>query len=452
MVTTTDRRTTLSRVTLVGDRRRIDMLLPAEEPVGELLPDVLRMLGDSTSRQPMLRRLVLADGTVLAQDDTLASAGVPDGAVVRLVREHETPAAPVVHDVTDETADDLDVRGWRWGARARAWTAGGATILLGLVAAVCACTWFGAGAVVPLTLCAAAAMVAGAPLARWGSREVGTVLVLLGGALGAFTAWTVSASAPEARLGAVGLAATVTLVVLGMCTSLGRGGLVGGGAVAIVGCCWELGWVLTDGSRVGVVLGVFSVLALGYLPRLALMGAGLTRLDDRHSGGASVSRHRVDLALAASHRGLALATVVIAVSAVLAGHTALETPTVWTVIGTALLAVVLFSRARAFPLAVEVVVLQAAAAVLVVRLLILWAGFGAGISTPTGSAAPAALPLLALAAGALLPLGALAVHPPDHVRVRLRRIVNLVEAFSVVALIPVAIGAFGVYGRLLNTF
>jgi len=452
MVTTTGRRTTLSRVTLVGDRRRIDMLLPAEEPIGELLPDVLQMLGDKVSRQPMLRRLVLADGSVLAQDDTLASAGVPDGAVVRLVRAPETPAAPVVHDVTDETAEDLDVRGWRWGARARAWTAGGATILLGLTAAVFACLWFGEDAVVPLTVCAAAAMAAGAPLARWGSRELGTVLVLLGGALGTFTAWTVSEDAPELRLGAIGLAVTVTLVLLGTCTSVGRGGLVGGGAVAIAVGCWELGWLLTDGYETGVVLGGISVLALGYLPRLALMSAGLTRLDDRHSGGASVSRHRVDLALAAAHRGLALATVVIAVSAAAAGDMALDTPTVWTVIETSLFAVVLFSRARAFPLAVEVVVLQAAAAVLVVRLLVLWAESGSGSGSGELPASAAALPLAALAVVALLPLSALVIRPPDHVRVRLRRIVNLVESLSVVVLIPVAIGAFGVYGRLLNTF
>ena len=36
-------------------------------------------------------------------------------------------------------------------------------------------------------------------------------------------------------------------------------------------------------------------------------------------------------------------------------------------------------------------------------------------------------------------------HPPE-------RLVNLVESVSVVALIPVALGAFGVYSRLLHTF
>ncbi|NED84780.1 hypothetical protein G3I76_32380, partial [Streptomyces sp. SID11233] len=34
----------LSRVTLVGERRRADLVLPAGEPVGVLLPEILRVL------------------------------------------------------------------------------------------------------------------------------------------------------------------------------------------------------------------------------------------------------------------------------------------------------------------------------------------------------------------------------------------------------------------------
>lgn len=35
----------LSRVTLVGRRRRVDLVLPSDEPVGRFLPDVLELLG-----------------------------------------------------------------------------------------------------------------------------------------------------------------------------------------------------------------------------------------------------------------------------------------------------------------------------------------------------------------------------------------------------------------------
>ncbi|MDK1472961.1 type VII secretion integral membrane protein EccD [Streptomyces sp. 549] len=446
MVTSAGQRTGLSRVTLVGDRRRIDLVLPADEPVGELLPDILRMLGDRVAAKPMLRRLVTPDGSVLAQDDTLASANIADGAVLRLVREQETPAAPVVHDVTDEVAEDLDVRGWRWGERTRVWTAGTASVLLALVTAVCARLWLDAGAVAAGTVAVAAvAAASGALAARLRRRELGTALLLLGGALGVLGGWTITDSA-SARLAAVGLAVTLVLVLLGLCTAVGRGGLVGAAAVVASVGGWELARALTAPERAAVAVGVASVLALGVLPRLALMGAGLTRLDDQRAGGASVSRHRVDLALSATHRGLALATVVTAASAAAAGWLAVgegERLTPWTVAVTSLIAVVLFSRSRAYPLAVEVVALQAAGALLVVRLLVLWAG-------QDGTGPAPVLTLLAVVA--LLPLVVLVVRPPDHVRVRLRRLMNLVESISVVVLIPVALGAFGVYGRLLNTF
>ncbi|MDB1090326.1 type VII secretion integral membrane protein EccD [Streptomyces sp. ACA25] len=444
MVNAADQRTGLSRVTLVGDRRRVDMVLPSEEPIGELLPDVLRLLGERPGRSPMLRRLMTADGEVLAQDDTLASVRVADGAVLRLVREQETPAAPVVHDVTDEVADDLDVRAWRWQERTRVWTAGAATLLLALVTAQLALERVGADALGGWLVAAAlVSAVSGVPAARLGNRELATALILLGGALGVFGAWTLTGPSGAERLAAVGAAVVATLVLLGLCTVVGRGGLVGAAALALLIGGWELGAFLVGGHRTGVVLGVVSVLALGLLPRFALMAAGLTRLDDQRSGGASVSRHRVDTALAATHRGLALATVATAASAAVAGWLAVGEVTVWTVVLTVLLSIVLFSRARAYPLAVEVVALVAAGAVLLVRLVVLWA------DQPGQSAA---VPLAVLCVIAVLPLGLLVVRPPDHVRVRLRRIMNLIESISVVLLIPVAIGAFGVYGRLLNTF
>lgn len=116
--------TALSRVTLVGERRRMDLVLPSREPVGRLLPDVIRMLDDRVAAQPMLRHLVTGDGSVLEHDTTLADAGIADGAVLRLMRVQDVPSAPVVHDVTDEAAEDLDVRAWRWRPAARRITAG----------------------------------------------------------------------------------------------------------------------------------------------------------------------------------------------------------------------------------------------------------------------------------------------------------------------------------------
>ncbi|MET7443003.1 type VII secretion integral membrane protein EccD [Streptomyces sp. NPDC005496] len=445
-------RTALSRVTLVGERRRVDLVLPSREPVGLLLPEVLRLLGDQVSERPQLRHLVTADGSALAHDGTLESAGVPDGAVLRLVRAEDAPSAPVVHDVSDETADDLDSRAWRWRPAVRRIVAGLATVGWALVAGVVARAHYTHGSVgAALLALAAVCLLGGVLLGRTGRRGLAATLLTTGGALGVLGAWTLGDARgwPGAAQAAGAVAAVVvTLVLLGRFTPLGRGGLVGGAALAATGLCWEAAVALQPGmsdageqARVGAVLAVGSVVVLGLLPRLALMASGLSGLDDRRSGGASVSRYQVSAALAATHRGLALATVTVAVSAVAAGVLALREPTVWTVLLAVVTTVVVALRARAFPLVAEVVVLLAASAVLAVRLLLVWL-----------DRSGAAGPLAVLAGLAVLPLLVLSVQPAEHVRVRLRRAGDMLETVGVIALFPLVLGVFGVYGRLLDTF
>ncbi|MFC9034124.1 type VII secretion integral membrane protein EccD [Streptomyces arboris] len=444
-------RSELSRVTLVGERRRADIVLPSDTPIGQLLPDILQLLDDRAASRPLTRQLLTSDGSALPHDSTLASAGVSDGAVLRLVRIHAAPPAPVVHDVTDQVADTLDLQAWRWRPAARRVAAGASTVAFSVVAALLARREFPldtlAGALAAVT---AVLLVGGALCARIGAgnRGLATALLFVSGGLGVLTAWTAADAydwSGPARLAAVAAAVILALLLLGFFSPLGRGGLIGAGATAAVTAVWEaVAAVESDPARLGAVMAVFSVVLLGMLPRLALMASGLTALDDRRSGGVSVSRHDVSNALAATHRGLALATVVTAVSATAAGWllTLSARPTVWTVLLPSVVAVVLLSRARAFPLVAEVVALFAAAAVLVVRLVMLWMEQVSGGSGP----------VILLAVAALLPLLALSVEPPEHVRVRLRRTADLVESIGMVGLFPLAIGVFGMYGQLLNKF
>ncbi|WP_336323582.1 type VII secretion integral membrane protein EccD [Streptomyces lavendofoliae] len=448
--TATTSRAQLSRVTLVGERRRADIVLPSDTPIGQLLPDVLQLLDDRAASRPMTRQLITSDGSALPHDSTLASAGIADGAVLRLVRAHSAPPAPVVHDVTDQVADDLDLQAWRWRPAARRAGAGVATVVFAVVAAVLARREFAldalAGALAAVTV---ALLAAGALVARIGrgNRGLATALLIASGALGILTAWTAADAhdwSGAVRLAAVAGALTVTLAMLGHFSPLGRGGLIGAGAAAGLALVWEaVAAVQGEPARLGAVMAVFSVVLLGLLPRLALMASGLTALDDRRSGGASVSRHQVGNALAATHRGLVLATIVTALSAAAGGWllTLADRPSLWTVVLPSVVAVVLLSRARAFPLVAEVVALFTAAGVLVVRLVVLWMDHAGGAG-----------PLTVLCAAAVLPLVVLAVQPPEHVRVRLRRTADLVESIGMVGLFPLAVGVFGVYGQLLDKF
>ncbi|MEV6395161.1 type VII secretion integral membrane protein EccD [Streptomyces sp. NPDC051907] len=440
----------LSRVTLVGERRRADIVLPSDTPIGQLLPDILQLLEDRVASRPLTRQLMTSDGSALPHDSTLASAEIADGAVLRLVRTHSAPPAPVVHDVTDQVADDLDLQAWRWRPAARRAGAGVATVFFAVLAGVLARQEFALDALAgPLMVVTLALSAAGALVARLGqgNRGLATALLVASGGLGVLTAWTAADAydwSGTGRLAAVAGALVLTLGLLGYFSPLGRGGLVGALATAAIVVVWEaVAAVQGDLARLGAVMAVFSVVLLGLLPRLALMASGLTALDDRRSGGDSVSRHQVVNALAATHRGLALATMATGLSAAAAGWllTLAEKPTVWTVTLASLVAVVLLSRARAFPLIAEVAALFVAAAALVVRLVMLWMQHSEGVG-----------PLAVLCAAAVLPLLVLAVQPPEHVQVRLRRTADLVESMGVVALFPLAIGVFGVYGQLLDKF
>ncbi|WP_353941179.1 type VII secretion integral membrane protein EccD [Streptomyces sp. HUAS MG91] len=444
--------TVLSRVTLVGERRRVDLVLPSQEPVGLLLPEVMRLLGDREGERPQSRHLVTVDGSALAPDATLESSGVPDGAVLRLVRLEDSPSAPVIHDVSDEAAGDLDMQAWRWDARARQIAAVGACVGWALVASLLARAGFEARAVgVVLLVIATVAAAAGALLGRAGRKGLAAALIVAGSVVGMQGAWALAGAhgwSGAVRSEAVAGVVVVALLLLGWFTPMGRGALVGAGALAGAAVCWEVALATQSGgtdpvgsARAGALLAVMSVVVLGVLPRLALMASGLSGLDDRRSAGTSVSRFQVTTALAATHRGMALATVVMAVSAAVAGVQVVRTVTTWTVLLAMAVALVLALRARAYPLTIEVVTLVAASGAVMVRLAWLWL-------EQKGAAGPMAL----LAVLAVVPLGVLAVEPAEHVRVRLRKVGDVLESIGVIALFPLVLGVFGVYGRLLDTF
>ncbi|MYR30115.1 MULTISPECIES: type VII secretion integral membrane protein EccD [unclassified Streptomyces] len=433
----------LSRVTLVGERRRADLVLPAGEPVGVLLPEILRVLDDRVGERPEVRQLITVEGEALAQDVTLEGAGIADGAVLRLVRAEDAPSAPVVHDVSDEAAADLEVRAWRWGPGARRFAAGLAGTGWALAAGIVARGEAALGTVAGVLLVAAVLCLAAAPLLR--SRTApAAALAGAGGALAVLAAWTYADAGDwggAARLAGVAGAVSLALLLAAWCTPLGRGALFGAGALGALLLVWEA--VLATGGtvRAGALAAVVGVVLLGVLPRLALMASGLTALDDRRAAGSSVSRHRVGAALAATHRGLSLATGVLAVSTAGAGVVLLREVSVWTVSLAAATALALALRARAFPLAAQVTALLAGSAAVVLALLLTWREH---------AQAQGALAVLVVLAAACLAV--LFVEPAEHVRVRVRQAGDSLESLAVVALLPLLLGEFGVYARLLDTF
>jgi type VII secretion integral membrane protein EccD len=431
----------LSRVTLVGPRRRVDLVLPADEPVGVLLPDIVTMLGPgSRSPDPGAHQLTMVDGTVLGPAATLRGAGVPDGALIHLDRLTEAPPAPTVLDVTDEVADDLHRRRGRWGPAARTTTATAVVVLAVLAAAQLAVPWVGVAA---LAIAGSAVLLAGTAFAAAGWRDPGVALLLGGAAVVIIHVPAIGATLPkQAALVAVAIAVTVQAVAVA--TDHARAGTLGAGTVLLLTAGWTVLLRLgVPAERAAAVMAVIAVAALGLLPRWTMIVSGLTRLDDRAAGQEPVPREAALAAVDDAHRGLAVACVAVAASGALSGWLLAQAASGWATALAVLLGLALLLRLRAFPLAVEVTALVAAALCVVAGLVHRWLR-----AVPEDWWA-GGLVVLAVAALALLVLSGDAA---PHVRARARQVADRVEAIAVIALVPVVVGLFGVYARLLETF
>jgi len=428
----------LTRLTVSGARARADLAVASDQPVGLLLPGLVAMVG---AAGPGGHRLTTADGAVLDPDRSLQDSAVPDGAIVRLDTVAEAPPAPILHDVADHVADDAGARPGRFDARARAAVATAVAVLAAVGAAAVAGPVAGYA---PLLAAGVAGLLAGAAVAAAPRHRAAGLAVALAGAAVAGAGCALAPGTAAARWGFAVLLAAVAIGLLGAVTGHRRAALLGAGTLAAHLALWVgLGAARLSPAQCGAVAAVVAIALLGLLPRVAVTASGLAGLDDRHAADEPVPRRAAQAAVDAAHRGLALATVAAAGSAALAGALLAGGASPWALVLAGLLAVVLLLRLRAFPLTVEVAALLGAAAVAAGALLRTW------LRLVPGQWWEAAAAVLAVAAIAVV---VLAHRPSAHGRARARQVADRLESLAVVASVPVAVGVFGVYERLLAAF
>src|SRR3954447_5782392 len=99
------------RVTVVAPTRRVDVALPEDVPLAELLPELLRLVGTPApalaSGAAALNGYVLTgiDGTALDTAASLADQGIVHGGVLRLHPAGDVPEAAVHDDIADAVAE-----------------------------------------------------------------------------------------------------------------------------------------------------------------------------------------------------------------------------------------------------------------------------------------------------------------------------------------------------------
>ena len=431
--------TDYTRLTIRGTANAADLVLPSDEPLAAMLPDVLTLLDEpAASARPLTLVTVLGEqlNTALSLDEQ----DVHQGSIVRLVRVDEAPPPPEVADITQLAGESVGARADRWRHEWAVLAVALACLVIGrlvgaeLLSLIRQPWWLVGGAVV----LGAVAIV----LARRGGQGAGwAVTALASGLLAApvesFVAGQPAGAATGAWLGAsAALVAAVALLGQGD-RGVAFGGACGAALVALWGALGLLG--LTAPESAGIV-GLVAILGLGLLPGIAMSVSGLTGLDDRLIEGGSIRRPDAADALATTHRGLNWACIAFGAVIGAAGFVLGSTPDGWAMGLAGALAVVVVLRTRVLPLAPQRLACFGAATAIV-----------AGLAVGGFTLAPV-WTLSGLIALAILLVGAIGLRLSDQLRARLARFGNTLEFLAVLVSAPVLLGLLGIYADLLGAF
>jgi type VII secretion integral membrane protein EccD len=429
--------TGLARVTVSAPRRRLDVAVPEQAPVAELLPELLRHAGDGLADAGqshggwVLRK---ADGSALSAGAGLSQQGVRDGDVLQLVPARDGWPELEYDDVVDAIASGARRAGRTWD--------GGATRLVGLVVAgvalVLGAAWLARS---PAPLSGAVALgVAGVLLLTGVVAARGYGDGVVGAAVGgyalpyAFIGGLLLLPRPSVLVGsaALVLAGTVGAVGVGHGLRVYVGGVTAG-CFGVLGALIGL-WQPPAGSAAVALavlvtgIAVYPLLAirLGRLPLPVLPPDEDIRPDRAAVYAAVVRTDELVTGMLFGHAAAALAAcAVLAWSGGIAGRLLV-----------AVAALGFLLRARLFPTVRQ-------------RIPLLVAGFGGGLTLlgPAGS-----MPGLAVT-GALVALGMVAVLAGVTYRRRapgpyLARAADILDALCVTSVIPIACAVLGLYARI----
>lgn len=418
------------------------------------MPQILDLLGDRPDGRVGTKVLLAADGTPVPTSQSLAGAGVLDGAWLTLANHYDAPPPAVAYDISDTVVEESADPAGRWN-RIQLITASGVFAVLAL--------WIGMellfGSVAAESrwwiypVVGGALLALGSSIASAHKPVAATVLTAGWGAALLGLLHTDTGTGPRLLLAAA--ATTVFIATLATVSSRPRslllaaavtGSLSGIWAAAVPFAAWASSSPGTGSlAAVGGLAAICSVLVMGLLPSIALSVSGLATLDDSRAAGAVIWRRDALAALHSAHSGLTLSTVASALSAA-AGMWLLSTDAAapaWSL--PLLLALVLATllRSSAFPMAIERHALHGACAVGTLGGVLALSRLNPDLRALVG----AGVLVLAL----LIGLG-LAVRLPAHTGARIRQVAERVETVAVLATVPLIAGYFGVYSQMLATF
>jgi type VII secretion integral membrane protein EccD len=440
-----------SRVTVVAPRTRIDLALPSDVAVANLLPMVLTMAGESTADGGSSHGgwcLAKLGGEAIDPDRTLGSLGVVDGDLLQLRRRCDDPPPPLFDDVVEAIAVSVpdSYRPWTENtARVLGMVAGGLALLAGSVA-----LWRagpGLGVAVVAGGGAVVTLVVGSMIARLHGEADAGVLVTAGSLPLGFVSglYLVPGGVQAENLLLACTLALVLAVVSIMVLGDGITPFVAGATAAALGALAFLVGSLVDVSAAGIAAGAAAA-ALGGISALPRLTIQLARLPMPQVPGSAQDLKQdsgfPDYTVIERRAGLAhehLTGMIIGSGAVAAtGAVLASTGSALGVVLGAVVAAVLLLRARSYANGSQAIALLVSGMVAVAGLL-------AGLLATVGQTGLLLATFSGLLVLAMIALFAGVVLPHRRFSPVLRRSVDVIEATLIAAVLPLALGVMDLY-------
>lgn len=453
--------TVFSRVTVVAPRTRIDVALPADVAVADLLPMLLDMAREATPDGGVRHGgwcLAKLGDSPLDPARTLASLGVVDGELLQLRRRNENPPPPLYDDVVDAIAES-DPDSFRPWTKETAQKFGHIAGALALIASAVALflsgpvTVAGKGSALAAAIAAGvtaiAALATGATIARaYKSASTGVLIAACGALPMAFVAGFHAVPgidfAPKMLLGS----ALMMIFAWGGILLIGYGVTVFI-AAATAGTIIALAFLVAtfvEHPIAGVAAGAGAVAlaAMSMLPRLTLQLAKIppptvpTNAEDLKEDSGFPEFAVIERRTAVAHEYLTGMIIGTGVVAALAAIVASGSMMPWGPIYGVVVSIVLMMRGRAYANGAQAVALLStgmfAAAGIMIGWIVSSSEFG----------------LIVFVFGTLLLLGAAAlvlgvIFPGQKFSPPLRRTVDIAEAILIASVVPLALAVMDLY-------
>jgi type VII secretion integral membrane protein EccD len=453
--------TVFSRVTVVAPRTRIDVALPADVSVADLLPMLLDMAKEATpdggARHGGWCLAKLGDSP-LDPSRTLGSLGVVDGDMLQLRKRNENPPPPLFDDVVDAIAESSpdSFRPWTKQTANRMGYIAGAVALIAAAVAVLLGGPLGGGDAVAAAIAAGAtavlAVAAGAVVARaYQATTAGVLIAAAGGLPMAFVSGLYIVpdgfGAPNFLLGSalMGIVASASILLIGA----GVTTFVAAGTASVFGILAFAVGTLIDHPSAGIAAGTAAAALAGIsmLPRLTIQLAKLPlpnvpgSAEDLKEDSAMPDYRSIERRAGLAHEymtGMIIGSgAVAAISAMISAGA----PGIWGIITAVVVTLVLLLRGRTYANGSQAIALLAT-------------GMLSGIGVLIGWMIEAnAFDRLLWVFGALVLIGATAlvlgvIFPEQRFSPPLRRGVEVFEAICIAAVLPLALAVMDLYSTL----